>query len=237
MRILLPLLLLGVLLSSAAAAVTPHAFVARYNVLKSGKPAGTSVMRLQRDGENWSFSTAMEATRGLASLAGLSVRESSRFRLQHGQPEVLQYRYHLDSRLTERRRQVDVDWPGMQVHVVDDGTEATYAAVPGLVDKHMLALLLGWRLEAAPATRELAIRVTTRNQVEAQHFRITGPETITGPAGTHAAIRLERTDPGKHFIAWYVPGRYALPVQLKHGEYSLQLRAFEQDAGLAQPVD
>lgn len=208
----------------AAAAPPPTAFTAHYQLLKNGKPMGKTVMKLRPHEGAWLFTTDTRGTRGLAGFAGLTIHEASSFRMHAGQPEVVSYRYRLDAGPVRRRHTLDVDWQTRQASSSRDDKKWRYQAVPGMVDKHMLPWVLGRGLDRVKATLQATVAV--RDRAETQHYLIVGNEDITVPIGRVTALRMDRNDPDRDFTAWYVPGRYAVPVRLDHDQYSLQLTAY-----------
>ena len=51
----------------------------------------------------------------------------------------------------------------------------------------------------------LALPVAVRQEVQVQHFKVTGQEAIEVPAGRFDAQRVDRTDADRGFSAWYAP--------------------------------
>ena len=104
----------------------------------------------------------------------------------------------------------------------------TYAPQPRMVERNTLPLALGLALRSGQ--RDIALPVAVRQAVETQHFKVTGKETITVPAGTFDAVRVDRTDADRGFSAWYVPDRYLLPVKLSQhdgGDIVLELVSYQ----------
>lgn len=215
---------LALLASDPLEAGLPPAFTAHYQVLKNGDRVGKAVIRLRRDGGHWMLVTHTSAEHGLASLLGLDIDETSRFRLAGGHPEMIGYRYKLDAGIRQRQRTVEVDWQSRRVTVETGSHSYAYAAAPGMVERHLLPLVLGDYL--AEGAVDVSLPVAVKDRVESQHFRSAGSETVAAPIGTLEALRVTRTDDGKAFTAWFVPDRYAMPVKLKHGDYTLLLAAY-----------
>jgi hypothetical protein len=216
---------------AAAPAPTPHAFTATYEVQRGGSSIGESTLTLRRDGNGqWIYSSKMRGTSGLAALLGASVEETSRFRWHDARPETVSYDYAMDAAVKHKSRHVAVDWTAGTV-AVDDGKKGKsgFATQPGMVERHLVPLALGWALAADP--RQVTLPVAVRDRVEQQHYAVVGKESVTVPAGTFQAVRVNRTDDDKGFSAWYVPGKYAMPVKLAQsdgGDITLLLKTYSQ---------
>ncbi|MDE2155959.1 MAG: DUF3108 domain-containing protein [Xanthomonadaceae bacterium] len=224
-----PLFALAVLFGAPAAiAAPPGDFTAIYQVSQDGAPMGEATVRLHASGHGeWVFSKYIKGTSGLAAMLGASDRESSSFRWKGDLPEAISYDYRLNTGLKNKRRQLRVDWPKSQV-TVDEGKGAqTYPASPGMVERNTLPLALGLALR--DGQRQIVLPVAVRQEVQTQHFAVTGKETVKVPAGSFEAMRVDRTDADRGFSAWYVPARYPLPVQLSQhdgGNMEMQLVSF-----------
>ncbi|MGA7297373.1 MAG: DUF3108 domain-containing protein [Rhodanobacteraceae bacterium] len=219
--------LIGILVAAMAGdacAATPQAFTAHYQVLKKGEAIGEATMQLRRAGSDWLFTTRTRGEHGLAGLLGMTTDESSRFRWRNGHVEMISYDYRLDAGIKQRHRSVQADWQNMHVQVRADGHKFDYPAVPALIERHLLSLTLGHELESGK--RSIALRVAVKDRVETQHFSLEGQDDIKVPAGRMHAQRVRRSDPGKHFTAWYVTQRYPVPAKMEYGDYTLLLKTY-----------
>ena len=212
-----------------AVAAPPHPFTATYNVAQAGQPLGVAHVSLHAaDHGTWLYRKDVEGTGGLAALLGANVSESSRLRWKGDVPEAVSYDYSLQAAIKNKQRHLRVDWASKQV-TVDEGKGATtYPAQPGMVERNTLPLALGLALRHG--RDDIALPVAVRQTVETQHFKVTGKETITVPAGRFNAVRVERTDADRGFSAWYVPDRYLLPIKLSQhdgGDLQLELVSYE----------
>jgi hypothetical protein len=226
-----PLLGLGLLFAvQAAVAATPGAFTATYNVSQGGQPMGVATVTLRAAGhDEWIYRKDIKGTGGLAAVLGASVRETSRFRWRGDVPEAISYEYRLQTGIRNKQRHLTVDWAKRQV-TVDEGKGAqTYPASPGMVERNTTALALGLALR--DGERQAALPVAVRQQVQTQHFKVTGKETIKVPAGRFSAERVERIDAERGFSAWYAPARYPLPVKLSQqdgGNITMELVSYRK---------
>jgi len=227
------LLGLGLLLGSARApaATTPGAFTATYHVTQGGMPLGEASVTLRDAGDGqWVYAKSIKGSGGVAALLGASLEESSRFRWKGAVPEAISYDYRLASAIKGKQRHLRVDWAKNQVSVDEGKGALTYPAQPGMVERNTLALALGLALR--DGHRDVALPVAVRQQVETQHFEVTGKEPVTVPAGHFEAERVERTDADRGFSAWYVPDRYPLPVKLSQhdgGDVEMTLVDYRTD--------
>ncbi len=223
---------LGLLLGAGAAtAAAPPAFTATYNVSQGGQPMGQATVSLHAAGNGeWIYRKDVKGTGGLAALLAASVAESSRFRWKGDVPEAISYDYRMQTAVKQKQRQLAVDWPAQQVRVDEGKGPHTYRAVPGMVERNTLALALGVALH--DGKRQVALPVAVRQEVQVQHFKVTGQEAIEVPAGRFDAQRVDRTDADRGFSAWYAPDRYPLPVKLSQhdgGDMVMELVSYKAD--------
>lgn len=228
--VLAPVLVLGLLLATqVAAAATPGAFTATYNVSQGGQPMGVATITLRAAGDGqWIYSKDIKGTGGLAAMLGANVTEASRFRWKGDVPEAISYDYQLQTGFKNKQRHLTVDW-ARQLVTVDEGKGAqTYPSSPGMVERNTTALALGLALR--DGRQQIALPVAVRQQVQTQNFKVAGTETVKVPAGSFAAERVDRTDAERGFSAWYAPARYPLPVKLSQhdgGDLTMELVSYK----------
>jgi hypothetical protein len=163
-------------------------------------------------------------------MLGASVDETSRFRWNGDLPEALSYDYKLNTGIKNKQRHLRVDWNTNQVSVDGSKGTETYPAQPGIVERNTLPLALGVALQGGKQLVALAVAV--RQKVETQQFQVTGKESVTVPAGSFEAERIDRTDADRGFSAWYAPERYPLPLKLSQhdgGDLVMELVSFRAD--------
>ena len=222
-------LTLGLLCAAPrAAAATPIAFTARYDVLQGGAPMGEASVTLRpAGGGEWIYRTEIKGTGGLAALLGASTTETSRFRWKGDVPEAISYDYQLIAAGKHKQRHLTVDWNGNQVTVDEGKGPQTFAARPGMVERNTAPLAIGIALDEG--RKNIALPIAGRHDVQLQHFGITGRESVDVPAGRFHAIRVDRTGAALGFSAWYAPGRYPIPVKLSQhdgGNLTMELVSF-----------
>lgn len=213
-----------------AAAATPTAFTARYDVLQGGAPMGEATVTLRPAGHGeWIYRTEIKGTGGLAALLGASTTETSRFRWKGDVPEAISYDYQLVAAGKHKQRYLTVDWATHQASMDEGKGPHTYPATPGLVERNTIALALGLALR--DGQRQITLPVAVRQAVEIQHFAVTGKQPIKVVAGRFDAERIDRSDAQLGFSAWYVPARYPVPVKLAQhngGDLVMQLVSYSQ---------
>lgn len=214
--------------SGLAAAATPAPFTATYRVLRDGAPMGEASVSLKPLGNGqWEYAKHVRGTAGLAAMLGANLDETSRLRWKGDVPEALAYDYRMNAAIKAKRRHLAVDWERGRVSVDEGKGVETYAAVPGMVERNTVALAIGLALREGK--QRIVLPVAVRQAVETQRFAVTGKETVAVPAGRYDAVRVDRTDADRGFSAWYVPGRYPLPVKLSQhdgGDLTMELASF-----------
>lgn len=205
---------LGLLLGTqAVTAAAPTSFTATYNVLQGNEPIGVATVTLRAGGNGeWVYRKDMKGTGGLAAMLGADVTETSHFRWNGDVPEAISYDYQLVASIKNKQRHMKVDWATHQVTVNEGKGPQTYPATAGMVERNTTPLALGLALR--DGKQQITLPVAVRQNVQTQDFKITGHESVKVPAGSFSAVRVDRTDADRGFSAWYVPGRYPLPVKL-----------------------
>jgi hypothetical protein len=190
-----------------------------YEVLRNGKPMGTSTLTLaQDDAGTWTLETQTEGTSGLAGLAGASIAESSSFAWRDGLPELRHYRYAQAVAWRDKRRELDL-LPGHESIAYDDGKHTgrlTFEA--GVMDRHVVVLALARDVAAHAET--LAYRVADKDKVETHRYRVAGNERVTCGAGSFETTRVERVreKPGRTTTSWLASEIQWLPVRIVQSE-------------------
>lgn len=196
--------------SHAANAPLP-AFTAHYAVSKDGSRIGHATLKLQRDGADWVYTTTIKGTAGMASLLGMRIDETSRFRWDGQLPQMRSYDYEFDATLKHRARKVRV--VGDRVNVTSAGHHYEYASTPGMVERHSTVLALATALVAGK--HDITLSVATRKQMRQQHYAVSGQQTLTLPAGKFVdATHVKRTDHDRGISAWFATDRCPAPIKL-----------------------
>lgn len=221
---------IGLLVVAAGAvAAPPPPFTATYNVTQGDQPLGVAQVSLRAAGDGtWLYRNDVKGTGGLAAILGASIKESSQLRWKGDVPEAIRYDYQLQAAIKNKQRHLRVDWTTHQVTVDEGKGAATYPAQPGMVERNTLPLALGLALRSGQ--RDITLAVAVRTKVETQHFKVTGKQTITVPAGQFDALRVDRVDAERGFSAWYVPDRYLMPIKLSQrdgGNMQLELVSYQ----------
>jgi len=215
--------------TTAAFAATPSPFTATYQVLQGGQVIGEATVSLKPAGNGqWEYSNQTKGTGGIAAALGANSSDVTRFRWNNNAPETVVY----DSRVNAfkvKQRHTEVNWSTSQVSVDEGKGVDTYAAAPGLIDRNTTSYAIGLALRGGK--QAVTLPVAVRRNVENQQFKVAGSDDITVPAGHFKAQRVERSDTGKAFSAWYVPQKYPVPVKLSQsegGNLTLQLVNYKQ---------
>ncbi|HTV87049.1 MAG TPA: DUF3108 domain-containing protein [Dyella sp.] len=210
--------------ATAAFAAGPAPFTATYQVSRDGEAMGEATITLKSLGNGeYEYSNQIKGTSGLAAMLGANTSDVTRFRWNNNAPETETY-HSKQSALKTKQRLMQVNWNTRQVSVDDGKGTTSYAATPGMVDRNTMPLAIGLALQGGNQSVNLPVGVKQR--VEQQQFKVQGTEAVQVPAGSFQAERVTRTDSDKHFDAWYVPKKFALPVKMAQsdgGDLTLQL--------------
>ena len=213
----------------AAAPLQPY--TAEYEVFRNDKPLGRGTVTFKPDGlGHWELMSVTEGTKGLASLAGVEIRERSVVDLRDGQLETLGYEYRQSAGWKTRERSVAFDTANKRIVSRDRDREFSFDLTPGVLDRQAVSLALS-RDVAAGKRDVLSYSVVDRDQLDTQTFRVGAQEQVTTPAGNLAALRVERerTDArGRTTTSWlgveqgYIPVR-VLQIEADGGSFEMQL--------------
>jgi len=198
--------------SAANADLKPQHAV--YSVARDGKPVGDATYSLASNPDGtWTLQSETRGSAGMAKLVGLDVQEQSTFRWDNGQPQGVRYDYRQDAAIKHKQRTIDFDWPSREAHVRDNGKAFSYAIEPGTIDRSTVAVQLGMLL--AGGAHDATLSVAQKDHLEQQRFAAQGEESISVPAGTFKAIRVERTDASGKARSWYAPNLTSLPLRVE----------------------
>ena len=209
----------ALLLAAAAPAAFGNSFDLKpthavYAVQRDGKTIGDANYTLSTNGDGvWTLDSVTKGSAGMAKLVGLDVREQSTFRWDHGKAEGLRYDYRQDAAIKHKQRSIEFDWRAHEAHVRENGKPSDYAIEPGTIDRSTVAVALGVAL--ANGARDAELNVAQKDHLEHQHFEAQGEETISVPAGSFKAVRMERTDARGKARSWYAPNVTTLPLRVE----------------------
>lgn len=210
----------------ASAAPPVPAFTAHYRVLRNGAPIGSATVTLApAAGDGWVYTTASRGTSGLASLVGASTLEVSNFHWVGDLPQGDSYEYTLKA-LKTKRRSVRFDWNAGTIEVDDHGLHR-FAAQPGAIERHTIALALAASLAAGKT--EVTLPVAVKDRIESEHFVARGAQPVHVPAGTFTATDVTRTDGGDAFEGWFAPAQLPVPVKIDQrgkDDFSMELESW-----------
>lgn len=213
-------LLLCVCVAIAHADTAPLlAFNADYQVLRNGKELGHATLRLRaQENDTWEFSSQTRGTAGMASLLGLDIVEKSTFRWHEGQPQGLHYNYAQKAAIKSRDVTIDFDWQSKTANTNDNGRKADVALDAPAMDRHLVTLAL--MADLAIGAADFNCRVVEKDKISDQHYVQSGHETLSLPAGSIEAVKVERDrgDSKRHTTSWFAPRRGFLPVQIEQVE-------------------
>lgn len=214
---------------TAIAADAPQPFTAHYQVLQGDQKIGEATVTLKAAGKGqWTLENASKGTGGIAAMLGASTDETTRFRWTHGRPETLSYDYRMQASIKSKQRHLSVDETSHQVSVDEGKGVQHYPGSAGMVDRNTVPYAIGLALRAGK--QQVSLPVAVRQKVEQQQYRVTDKAQVKVPAGTFEADKVQRSD-DPSFNAWYVPGKYPLPVKLTQhdgGNLTLELVSYKK---------
>ncbi len=202
----------------AAEPVPVKPFDARYEVLRNGKALGSSRIRLSQENGGWRFHSEVVGERGMAALAGFKVTQTMDFQWLDGQPRPSRSIYDQQATLGSRKVEVHYDWSAGRYRLVDRKGEHRNALTDDTVDRYGSAVALAAKLAAGET--DFTLMVAYPDGPREWRFKVTDEETVTVPAGTFHALRVERIrdDDDRHTTSWHAPERNFLAVRTLQDE-------------------
>lgn len=234
----LSLLMVLLLASAGAAGAVPAPllpeFEARYSAYKGSLRIAESVVRLQRQGANYVY-TSMTAPVGLlAMFRHDEVSERSIWEPHSGRIRPLEY--HYTHKRSEKNRDVELhfDWNKGEVANTVQGHTWTMDIPKGTLDKFsvQLAVMLDLRRNDSP----LRYPVADGGKLKQYRFRRLGMERVETPVGGFEAVklqRLRRQDNERETYIWCAPALQYVIVRMQHveedgSEFYMELDRFER---------
>lgn len=196
-------------------------FELHYELLRNGREAGQTVIRLREEGGGrWLFETESRGTRGLASLAGFASLDRSQFELVDGALRSLSYRGLTRGAGRERERILEFDWQAGEL--IESGRGQGRWPLQGeVIDRHLALLALAVELEAGAAARSpWSRRVAWSGGISELRYAIGDGGSIEVPAGRYATVLAERIreDRRRQSRSWHAPELGHLPVRIEQRE-------------------
>ncbi len=218
-RFLLALLLALPLLAQAAP--PPQAFSAEYDVFQNNRRLGRGTVSFQplANGQ-WELVSTSQATRGMASAAGVTRSERSVLRWSNGQVEVVSYQMDMRAAWTSRSQSLVVDAAKRTAVSTYRGEVFKLRFEPGMVDRHSVTLAIMADL-AAGVREPLEYAVADRRETDQHRYRVGANVRLGTALGTQPALRIERVrgdGSGRRTKIWFAKDRGWLPLRIKQYE-------------------
>lgn len=212
-----------VALAAEPAPVKP--FDASYEVLRNGKALGSSRTTLSQENGGWRFHSEVVGERGMAALAGFKISQTMDFQWQDGQLRPSRSIYDQQATLGSRKVEVHYDWSSRHYRLVDRKGEHRHALTDEVVDRYGSPIALAAKLAAGET--DFTLMVAYPDGPREWHFRVTGEETVTVPAGSFRTLRVERIrdDDDRHTTSWHAPERNYLAVRTLQDEEGTTLES------------
>lgn len=219
---------------SVAAAPALSEFEAQYGAYKGSLRVAESIVRLQRHGSTYVYSS-VTAPAGMLSLVRRDeVSERSVWTMHDGGIRPLEYHYVHKRSKKERDVALHFDWQQGEVANTVQGHTWTMDIPDGTLDKFSVQLAVMLDLQRDDAG--LRYQVADGGKLKQYRFRKLGVERVQTRAGEFEAVklqRLRRRDKDRETYMWCAPSLQYLIVRMKHldddgGEFHLELERIDQ---------
>lgn len=230
---LLVLLTTSMTLFAADASSVLQPYVAQYELLRAGQPAGEVKVTLERIGKRkWRMTSHTRGTRGLAALAGIEVLETSEFSATAAGLSCGRYHYR-QTGLRKRERSIDCNAKGNEIISRDHRGEYHFPKQAGVLDRQIVSLALALKL-AASRPAELVLNVVDRERLEPQRYQVRGEDVLDLPTGSMRTVKLERAHQSRDRITttWLAADQGWVPARIMQtgteGGFELRLVALQR---------
>ena len=217
---------------AAAQAPVLEPFLATYEALYQGKPAGSATMQLVRDGDSrWRIDLTIHGERDIAGLARLNLQQSTVFDAHDGHFRPLTQATARKAMLFGKEVTGIYDWSAMQARWEGDLKKERRRPQP-LQAGDMSALLINLAImrDATPGAT-LRYRMVDLGRARDYVYQAAAePETMAVGDMSYDALRVARTaSDGDQTVLW-VAGGVPTPIRIlqrKDGEDEIDLRLVE----------
>ncbi len=204
-------------------AATPPAplpeFQAHYSAYKGSLRIAESVVRLQRSGSKFVYSSVTEPVGLLALFRHDEVTERSVWQLHNGGIRPLEYQYVHKRSDKDRNVGLVFDWQHGEVANTAKGHTWTMDVPKGTQDKFSVQLAV--MLDLQRGDGPLRYDVADGGKLKQYRFRRLGTEHVQIKAGEFETVklqRLRRQDNERETYFWCAPALHYLVVRLEHIE-------------------
>jgi hypothetical protein len=219
--------------AATAAVMTPAGltpFTAKYQVLRSGKVHGDAERYLKPWGQGFELGYKSN----ISWLIFKDERhERSRFTVKDGRLQPFFYQLKRWGTGSGRHYELNLDWTKHELLIGKEKEPKTVEWNDSWLDQ--LSYHSQLVLELAAGKTEFSFTVLTRRgDARTYHYKVTGEELLSLPAGKIKTVRVERVgkDLDKQVVAWVAPELDYLLVKLWQAEdkveqFDVQLQSYE----------
>jgi len=219
--------------ADCAASLRPYR--ATYDVYRNEKLAGLATIKLNHEPDGqWLYQVATEATKGMGSILGGQIDESSRFVLTDDGLRTVHYELLQKVALSKTRRQADFDWQQMQAQGKNKKKRWQLALQGDEIDRLGAEILI--RLQLAAGQQEFSFNTIEKGDLRERTFRASEAETLTTVLGEMTTIPVHRihSNPKRSTTIWHAPELGYIPVKVEHAKVGddngeLIIKTFEQE--------
>jgi len=190
-------------------------FEMHYAVSRNGKALGSAHLSLtDNGGGQWTLQMQVEATKGLASIAGYKEVERSTLKADDFGWSVLAYERKRKVAFRNRDESMRFDWHAGELWSERGGEQRQEPLPANTVDSNSLTLLLGHQLRVGEGLTSYP--VARRGKVDQWRFDVAAEELVDG----FVVQRVERRRENSQRIttSWFSAAHGYLPIRLQQVE-------------------
>lgn len=180
-------------------------FEASYQITKKNEVVANTFISLKQNGDDtWDYQSTSRPTSWLATILGITVTETSHWRWQDNQIQILDYRYHRSGR--EKEIHLSFNWQTMTVINTIDSDHWKMSIPEGTLDK--LSINLGLMSHLSKQISDASFPVADGGKLKYYDFKVEGAMRIQTALGNIKTIKITRNKRGKKdrpTILWLAP--------------------------------
>ncbi|MEK7990874.1 MAG: DUF3108 domain-containing protein [Thiotrichaceae bacterium] len=194
-------------------------FTATYYVYAKGLHIGTGIRRLEvLDNQEYLFSSKSETTGFFSLFRSDNIVESSRFIVEDGQIQPLEYNYHHTGAKKEHHQIILFHWDENIAIGIKQDEPWEIPLDRNVLDKmsYQLAVMQALRLK----NHDLSYKIIDSGKVKQYKPTLAKNEILQTKLGDLEVIRFERVSPDaeRRTTLWCAPKLQFLPVKVEHDE-------------------
>jgi hypothetical protein len=216
-------------------AATLHPFHASYNVNYKGFNAGSTSLKLEKDGQGVYTYESRANARGVFRIAfSDEITQTSWFVIADGHVVPVRYRADDGSKKTDRDIEIEFDWESERARGVAEQEKVNVAVPEGAQDA--MSIQAAHLLDLVRGEQAMSYAMVDKDRVKEYHYKLEGTQRLSTAIGDLDTViyRVERPGSKRVTRTWHAPSLGFLPVRgerLRDGkrEFVMEIRSLQRE--------